>query len=123
MQQAVESVLPLVAVSNDAKLEPGAVEQYKVHGRDGIDLLHHVAEFNVLRDGAVEIDHFGVLVAPPLEEHILLSLPDHLETVCKGRGIASIGLLMITTHEYLYMHRDKEHTTVVISFLALTPSS
>lgn len=75
----MEPILPLVAVTNDAKLESRAVEKHKVHGSDGVDLLDFVAELNVLRDGAVKRHNLRFLVAPALEEHILRCFPYHLE--------------------------------------------
>ena len=79
MQQIMESILPFITMSNNAKLESRAVEQHKIHGSDRVDLLHFVAEFNILSDGTVEVDHSGTVVAPALEEGVFLSFPDHLE--------------------------------------------
>ena len=76
----MKPVLPLVAVSNDTKLEPQAVKQYEIHGSDGVHLLDLVTELNVLCDATIKVHNFGVLVAPPLEEHVLLGLPYHSET-------------------------------------------
>lgn len=84
MEQCVEPVLPLVTVANDAELERRAVKEDKFHRGDSLHLLDFVAQFNVLGDGAVKVDHFRVLVAPASEEDILLSFPYHFEATQKS---------------------------------------
>ena len=84
----MEPVLPLIAVGNDLKLEGGAVQQHKLHGGDGVHLLHLVAQFGVLVDGDIKVHHLRALVAPSLEEGILLGLPDHFESAFSERGRA-----------------------------------
>lgn len=77
MKEAVESVLPLVTVSYDAKLQPGAVKEDEFDRSDRVPLLDLIANFDVLRDGRVEVNHLWTLIAPSLEEKILLSFPNH----------------------------------------------
>ena len=74
----MEPILPLVAVSDDAQLEPRAVEKDKVHHRDRVHLLDVVAQLNVLGYGRVKVDNPRSLVAVALEEDVLLRFPDHL---------------------------------------------
>ena len=82
MQQSMESILPLVAVSNDPELERRAVEKDKLHSSYGVHLLDLIAELDVLVDGAVKVHYSWVLVSPSFEEGVLLCFPDHLESEC-----------------------------------------